>query len=378
MGGGIQAGLSTIYHATRSNEITFSAIFSKQINDQLDLKIKMAFSHTIVADTRKKLNLATHAISFRNFEKICLPDVVFTVFGPPYWRARAPHISGFAIPSMIYQDFPGIKGSSLKSRWIKKIEHSVKFHLLKRLDGIITETQIVKDRLIKFSGINSKKLFVVPNSYSPDFFKSVSNENFKPPRIEEPYCFAVPSSYYVHKNLEIIPHVAKSLSMLTDMKFKFCFTLPSFDPPWKNICSIAEKLGVLHCIETSGAMPHDQIHTLYQKCCAVILPTLLECSTAVYPESFLAERALITSDLDFAHALCGDAAIYVNPNNHFDIAQALFSVISKPSLRDGLIQRGKIQLQKSYPSPSDKWKLQLEVLKNVVNFYKTPAIKDDL
>ena len=46
---------------------------------------------------------------FNNIERKVNPDVVFSFVGPCYWKAKSPHLVGFAIPHIVYNDYKYVK-----------------------------------------------------------------------------------------------------------------------------------------------------------------------------------------------------------------------------------------------------------------------------
>jgi glycosyltransferase involved in cell wall biosynthesis len=58
-----------------------------------------------------------------------------------------------------------------------------------------------------------------------------------------------------------------------------------------------------------GPIPIPECASLYKECDAMFLPTLLECFSASYIEAMYMEKPIVTSDLDFAHTVCGNSAL---------------------------------------------------------------------
>ena len=83
---------------------------------------------------------------------------------------------------------------------------------------------------------------------------------------------------------------------------------------------------------------------LYAQVDAVVLPTLLESFSATFVEAMALGVPIITSDRDFAHAICGDAAVYVDPTSPAEIAAAINDLARKPERREQLIARGKTRI----------------------------------
>ena len=62
--------------------------------------------------------------------------------------------------------------------------------------------------------------------------------------------------------------------------------------------------------------------SLYEQADVMFQPTLLECFSATYPEAMKMQRPIVTTDIEFAHGLCGPAAHYYSPLSAEDAARA--------------------------------------------------------
>ena len=175
-----------------------------------------------------------------------------------------------------------------------------------------------------------------------------------------------PSAYYPHKNLEIIPRVAEAMRRQDpNLDFEFRLTLAEESAEWRRQATEAHRLGVGARIVTMGILDAGGLARAYKAASAVFLPTLREASTAVYPESFFFGRPLVTSDLDFARELCGEAALFVPPLQPEKIASRLIELAQSADLRSVLVAAGNRQLARGYPSPAEKFSMQLEMLSQV-------------
>ena len=74
---------------------------------------------------------------------------------------------------------------------------------------------------------------------------------------------------------------------------------------------------------------------------AVIQPTLLESFGRVYVESMFFNLPILTSDRDFAHERCQDAAIYFDPLDADSVARSMAQVIEDAALRLRLVENAK-------------------------------------
>ena len=77
----------------------------------------------------------------------------------------------------------------------------------------------------------------------------------------------------------------------------------------------------------------------------MLLPSLLECFSATYPEAMRMEVPIITTDLEFAKGLCGDAACYYSAVDGKAAAEAIYHVATDKAYAQQLVESGKIQLK---------------------------------
>ena len=75
----------------------------------------------------------------------------------------------------------------------------------------------------------------------------------------------------------------------------------------------------------------------------------------------------LTSNLDFAVELCGEAAVYFDPYDAKDIAEKILEIESNESKQKVLLQKGLEQVQKSYLTPESKWLKQKDLITRLVN-----------
>ena len=366
VGGGIQAGLSVVYHAVDEHDCEVSLVCSPQVASQLppDLISRLYFFSIIEkASVFGKFRQADY---FSKLEKSISPDIVFTVFGPSYWRSEAVNVQGFALGKMLYHDSRKAYPSRI-IRWREELSDAVKKVFLRRnADYFIAETDVVKSRLMRLLRLTSDRVYVVGNSYSPEFgrrCRELSERAIK--REDARFKVFVPASFYHHKNLLIIPHAAAILNSIHQGLIEFVFTLDEASSGWSKIKNLADSNGVGHMISTVGSVPNQLIADHYLAANAVLCTSLVESSTAVFPEAFMAERPLMVSDKDFARQLCGDAALYFDPLDPKALATVVLKLAQDAELQHRLVLAGSQVLESVYPSPAHKWQLQLQVLRAV-------------
>lgn len=369
-GGGVQVAIALMEGLSRRSDVDWLAV--------VPAGLKGAVPASFIADNHRIRFLAKSSIldilcanrQLHAIERGFRPDIVFTVFGPAYFRARSPHLVGFALPHLIYQG----DGVLLQDpTHIERVADFIKLLLLRRADHIVVETETVRQRLATRLGIDPSSISVIGNSVNPLL------DRHPPAPVPESGRFGVlvPSAYYRHKNLEILPEIASVLVRhASGLDFEFRLTLDAASAPWKRLTEAAVQFGVADRLTTLGVLPLDRLARAYREAHAVLLPTLREASTAVYPESFHFRRPLLTSDLDFAHELCGDAALYADPARPAAFARQLARIAAEQGLAADLVDKGIIRLAATYPTPKQKFEQQFALLESVARQHGRGAGSD--
>ena len=94
-----------------------------------------------------------------------------------------------------------------------------------------------------------------------------------------------------------------------------------------------------------GPVDVSECPYLYQQADIMLLPSLLECFSATYPEAMRMEVPIVTTDLEFAKGLCGDAACYYSAIDGKAAADAIYHVATDKPYAQKLVEAGKKQLK---------------------------------
>lgn len=279
-------------------------------------------------------------------EKEINPDIVFSVFGPTYWKPVTTHIAGFANSIYVYKDSPFFKIVSLKNRIIIKIMEIIHMRSFKKhCDILITETEDMSDQLQKI--FPDKPVHTVGNTCHQVFNnKALWTMNIHLPQFNG-YTLLTVSAMYLHKNLSIILPVIDYLNKKhPSFRFRFVLTIN------KDQLGILTALQKQHILFT-GKVPVSECPHLYAQADALFLPTLLETFSATYPEAMKMGKPILTSNLQFATSLCGEAAAYFDPLSAESVGETIFEIAQSPEKQRILVEEGKKRLSE-FPSPQQR------------------------
>lgn len=274
-------------------------------------------------------------------------DVVLTVFGPSRWNPRVPHISGFAMSHLVMPDSPYFKTLHGVAKWKSSLRLAMVNMAFRRSTRFFyTENEYISQLLRnKWRGY---RISTVTNYYNQIFD---SPEKWMPCNLPEfnGTTILTISANYPHKNLGISVEMAKVLRHKhPEFNFRFVFTTSP------DIFPLPEELKK-HFLFT-GKVDIAQCPSLYQQADIAFQPTLLECFTATYPEAMRMKVPLLTTDLEFARGLCGNAAAYYSPLDAEAAADAIFKISNDKEMRNRLIENGTHQLEEfdTFETRADK------------------------
>lgn len=274
------------------------------------------------------------------------PDCVVTTAGPAYWRSRAPHLMGFNLGLYLYLDSPYVKSLRLRERarfQARRWLHTRYFR--NEADALYVQTDDVNRRVRQL--IKTKNVSTITNNCSAWFNECPPVPNRLPKREYGRFRFVTVSSYYPHKNLELIPEILKELSEKIRSQVEFVLTL-SADEYRQRIGGVVPKQ-----LRLVGPVPPPACPALYAECDAMFLPTLAECFSASYPEAMKMEKPIVTTDLSFARSICGDAALYFRACDASSAAGQIERLIQDRVLQRELIEKGRKRLS-AFDTPLER------------------------
>ena len=163
VGGGLQVAIGFLTNIINDDgDFEWLAILPTSISSQLPEYLR-SDSRIIFLQKGGLFNLFVLNHKIRHIEKHFNPNIVFSVFGPAYFKSKVPHIIGFALPTLIYSWPNSIKKQTL----FQAIKDKYRRLVVQRYDYYIVETKVVKERLVKYLNIDKNKIEVIGNAVNP-------------------------------------------------------------------------------------------------------------------------------------------------------------------------------------------------------------------
>lgn len=374
VGGGIQVGVTFIEYAFKSfsDEIDFLFVVAKPLFDNLSSELQskknvIVFETSPAAifggkNTRKEI---------RDIEKDFNPDLIYSIGFPSYIRFKTPEVGRYTNPWEI--NSPPLPWHTIDNTKKLKIFLGIQYRLFwaRNASYFETQTEAAKIGIMRKLGVGFDQVKVIPNSPNPIFTNNNEVFNFNSSELIKIFCL---SAAYKHKNLEIIPQVAYLLKTKHNIKAEFIVTIPKDNSIGKAIELNAKSLKVDNMINNVGKINLKTCLEWYRKSHLVFLPTLLEVFSATYVEAMAMRRPIVTTDLEFATDVCGDAAVYYQSNSAESAADKIAHLINNQELQNEMVEKG-IQRLAHFPNPDEKHNISFGWLKELAYNSRFKKIK---
>lgn len=359
-GGSIQVAYSFIQECKNKPQHQYIVVLGTLLQQLIHIEefpSNFIFEKISYRPAQRVLTWKDQAKFLKEIEKKYLPDVVFTTSGPAYWRPQSKHLMGYNLPHYIYKDSPFFKRLSLKERIFWNLKGRLIKHYTKRdADAYVVQTDDVNLRLRNWTSKND--VHTVTNTYGNQYNDPRFSNRFLPEPTSDEFRLLLVSSYYKHKDFEIFNSIVKYFS--ENEQIRFVLTLP--DTIFQSVFSdLAKKF-----IYNIGPVSPEYCPQLYRECSAVFLPSLLECFSATYAEAMKMKLPIITTDLSFAHTVCGKAALYFTPTDAADAYKNIKQLQKDPSLYESLLINASRELEK-FSTASERAASYLEICSKLIS-----------
>lgn len=153
------------------------------------------------------------------------------------------------------------------------------------------------------------------------------------------------SAYYLQKNQErVVELFAKYKNELKDVACFLTFA-PEVNDATREIARKIAENGLEENVVLTGSVPHSQVASCYRAADACFYPSLLETVGFGHLEAMTFGLPVIASDLDFAHEVCGDAAIFIDPFSLESMRDGILTLKNDLSLQNELRERERRHLR---------------------------------
>ncbi len=216
---------------------------------------------------------------------------------------------------------------------------------IKQCKGIIVISEATKKDLIKFDKTVGPKIKVIYEFIDDKFIKydkTCGSENTPP--INGNYILFI-GNRKKHKNLERLIYAFNKIKNQSKYKLVIAGSKDKNNELKDDIDLLIKKL----CLEKEIIeliSPDDEtIINLYKNAQLFVFPSLYEGFGLPPLEAMACRCPIAVSDLPVLKEVCGDAAIYFNPESEEDMAAKIINICEDNELKQSLVSKGKERLK---------------------------------
>jgi glycosyltransferase involved in cell wall biosynthesis len=284
----------------------------------------------------------TKFLHFLNREKLNLMH--FTHFNAPIFYSRPSIIT---IHDLTLSLYPGKKKASL----LHRIGYDITLKSgVSKAKKIIAVSKHTKKDLQNLLQTPQEKIEVIYEGVNKDFrILSYDDDNIKD--VKQKFGLDKPFILYTgvwrsHKNL---PNLIKAFNILkNDYGYdSYLIITGKKDPLYApDILNVANSLNITKDIIFTDLVNEDELVALYNAAEAYVFPSLYEGFGLSPLEAMQCGTPVVTSDASCIPEICQGNAIYFDPDNPEEMAEKIFEVLSRPSLREELVKKGLEHVKK--------------------------------
>jgi glycosyltransferase involved in cell wall biosynthesis len=215
---------------------------------------------------------------------------------------------------------------------------------IKRSSRVITVSNTEKKNIVAIINVAESNISVIPNAIARHFY--ANKESDPDPQI------VLPERYiFFHGNTDPkknMDGVLKAFAFLVDSKnIDYQLLLSEIDS--KKLNQTLQRLNLLHIrshVIPAGYIHNYQLPAVYRNAMVFLYPGIRESFGLPIIEAMACGTMVITSNISALPETAGDAALYINPLDFIQLANAIDTAVHDKELRTELIKKGIHQAQR--------------------------------
>lgn len=214
----------------------------------------------------------------------------------------------------------------------------------KTADGIITISEHVKGDIIQYYKIGQERILVGYLAVDQDLFFPIGSEDIELIRTK----YELPEHYILyaaallpHKNHERLLQAFKEIH--DNMPGMTLVLTGAWETGYDKTMSMISASSLQNSVIMLGWLPFEDIPAIYRGAEIFVYPTLHEGFGLPILEAMASGVPVVCSRIKPLTEVAGDAAFFVDPYDHSDIAKGILSICRDMTLRMTLIEKGRLR-----------------------------------
>jgi glycosyltransferase involved in cell wall biosynthesis len=233
--------------------------------------------------------------------------------------------------------------------------------LIKRSRLVITVSEATRQEIVRLMGCPPQKIHVVYNGYNKQVYNTTpeKEKHIQKKYHVSDYILAVGPTY-PHKNFELLITAYGNIDSTTRRKHPLLIA-GGMKPYVNKLKEFVKTAGLEDQVHFTGYIPADLMPSLYKEALFLVFPSLYEGFGFPLLEAMACGCPVTCSNTSSIPEVCGNAAIYFNPDNKAELTRAMNEMIKKPEIRNDLRRKGLAQ------SSLFSWESSAEKLKRITD-----------
>lgn len=315
----------------------------------------------IVAPRNPVLRLLFERIYISRYIRKNRVDVVYSYFGSGLFGPGVLQVCGSAESNLYYPEVDFWAEYRGFGRLKKFIVDKYRSAGIRRCQGVIYENEALLGRASRVLGVSNGVVIrpsIVEVCGTGEF--SLEGRTQQPEQSGLFLC-----GWQLNKNVLAIPEIARELQQ-RGQNWHFILTAPPDGSSLhRKFVGKVDECGVAELVTIVGPVAKGQLPSVYGQIDFVFLLSKLESFSNNIIEAWHFGKPLVVSNEDWAKAICGDAAIYVDRDSPCSIAEVLVETVRNPARIDAVVSAGRSQLQR-FPAISERIRMELKFVESVV------------
>jgi glycosyltransferase involved in cell wall biosynthesis len=251
----------------------------------------------------------------------------------PLWLRRAGIRSAVSIHDMIYLRYPNLYKSM--DRWVyeQKVEYAVT-----HADAVIATSHQTADDISFFYPVRPNRIVVVYQSVSlpqPDAMQVQATMDK----------YGVPDRFFLYvgrvEERKNLLGILEAMTASKNRKWSLAVVGKPHTVYYKQCMDFIQRNGLQTHVQLYPNVTREELAAFYQRSIGLVYPSYFEGFGIPIAEAQLSGTAVITSTGGCFAETAGEAALFINPSEPMDIAEAMHKLDTDLRLRDLLITRGR-------------------------------------
>lgn len=270
-------------------------------------------------------------------------DIVFcSDFIVPYFQPS------FQTVPVFYDAFFWEYPEHYNTLWLK-IFRPLAVAAAKKSPYIATLTEHSKEKIEKYTGISQHKIIPVGVG-APDQVGDLNEANeIAKKNIPIKQFLLHVGTFEKRKNLPIL---IKAFYIIRNQGYDLDLVLigkaspkPTLDDS-EAIYSLIKQFELQDNVIFPGYISDEAVRSYYQKASAYVFPSINEGFGIPVLEAYYFNTPLLVANCSCLPEVAGDGALKFDPENEYDLARSIISVLTNMDLRNQMIKKGQAQLKK--------------------------------